>query len=91
MSAHAYHAVFPPSVLRQVRPICQLEVLNTAIAIKLWVPQLAHKLVHLYVNNAMAVAIFQTGRGKDEFIQACASDLSLMCASWDIALVVGHI
>ena len=36
------------------------------------------------------VSIFQVGRC-DEFIQACASEVWITCATWDITLVVGHI
>ena len=39
----------------------------------------------------MAVAIFQAGRGRDLFIQACARELWLTCAAWDITLAVGHV
>ena len=45
----------------------------------------------LYSDNATAVAIFQPGKGQDDFIQACASEVWVTCATWDVTLVVGHI
>ena len=47
--------------------------------------------VQLYSDNTTAVAIFQAGRGRDEFIQSCAREVWITCATWDINLVVGHI
>ena len=37
------------------------------------------------------MAIFQVGRGRDAFIQACAREVWLTCAAWDITLAVGHV
>ena len=48
-------------------------------------------LVHIFSDIAMAVAIFQAGKGRDAFIQACARELWLTCAVWDITLAVGHV
>ena len=61
------------------------------MAVKLWAPSLAHKRVHLYSDNTTAAAIFQAGRGREQFIQACAREVLLTCSTWDITLVVGHI
>ena len=57
----------------------------------MWAPHLAHKLVHRFFDNETVVAIFQAGRDRDEFIQACAREVWPMYTSWDITLVVGHI
>ena len=85
MSSFLFH------ILAEHRPNCHLEALNTVIVIRLWEPQLAHKLVHLFSDNATVVSIFQVGRGRDEFIQACAREVRITCATWDITKVVGHI
>ena len=47
--------------------------------------------IHVYSDNATAVAIFQASRGQDDFIQACAREVCVTCATWGITLVVGHI
>ena len=87
-SVDTYHAAFPPSLVQQTNPICQLEVM---VAVKVWVPQLVHHFVHFYCDNAIAVVIFQAGKCKDAFLQAYAQDVCLMCALWDITLAVSHI
>ena len=89
----AYHAHFPPSILQKDQHICHLEALNVVVVVvvKLWTPRLSHQLVHLYSDNATAVAIFQAGRGRDEFIQACSREVWITCATWVYTLVVGHI
>ena len=61
------------------------------VAIKMWAPHLADRLVHLFSDNANTVTIFQAGRARDKFIQACAREIWLMCASWYITLVIAHI
>ena len=61
------------------------------MAVKVWAPHFKGQLVHLFLDNATAVAIFQAGKGWDAFIQACARELWLTCAAWDITLAVGHV
>ena len=62
-----YHACFPPTILYQEHPICNLEALNVVVTMKLWAPLLAHKLIHVYSDNATAVAIFQARIGMISF------------------------
>ena len=61
------------------------------MAVKVWAPHFRGQLVHLFSNNATAVAIFQASKGRDNFTQACARELWLTCATWDITLAVGHV
>ena len=60
-SGRVYHATFPPRVLRGNPPICNLEALNTTLAIKLWAPQLILQLLHVFCDNQAAVIIYQAG------------------------------
>ena len=87
----AYHAQFPPHIMSEGHPICHLEALNAVVAIKLWAPSFSNCLLHLFSDNAKAVAIFQAGRGRDCFLQPCAREIWLTCAVWDITLAVGHV
>ena len=64
----AYHTQFPAHVVQQNASICHLEALNAMVAVKLWAPKLATQLVHLFCDNATAVAIFHMGRGRDPFL-----------------------
>ena len=59
------------------------------MAVKVWAPHFRGHLVHLFSDNATAVAIFQAGRSRDDFIQAWARELWLICATWDITLAGG--
>ena len=87
----AYHAQFPSHIVSEGHPICQLEALNAVVAIKLWAPSFSNCLLHLFSDNPTAVAIFHVGRGRDCFLQACAREIWLTCAVWDITLAVGHV
>ena len=59
--------------------------------VKVWVPHNKGQLVHLFSDNATAVAIFQAGKGQDNFIQVCARELWLSCAAWEITVAVRHV
>ena len=61
------------------------------ITVKVWAPTFARQLVHLFSDNTTAMVIFQVGKGRDAFIQACAREIWLTCAAWDITLAVGHV
>ena len=87
----AYHTQFAPHVVREGHPICHLEALNAVVAITLWAPSFSKSLVHLFSDNTTAVAIFHVGRGRDSFLQACAREIWLTCAVWDITLAVGDV
>ena len=56
------------------------------VAVKPWAPKLASQLVHLFCDNATALAIFHARKVSDLFLQACAKKVLLTCATWDITL-----
>ena len=45
-------------------------------------------VIHIFMDNAMTAAIFQIGKGRDNYIQVCARQLWLICADLDITLRV---
>ena len=63
----AYHMVFLHIIIAAQHPICQLEALNALVALRQWVSRLRGKLVHLFSDSAIAVAIFYAW----QFIHAC--------------------
>ena len=71
MGLETYHSQFLNHIPQQGISICHLEVLNATVAIKSWAPKYANRLVHLFSDNTTAVSIFQAGRGRDPFLQAC--------------------
>ena len=91
IAGQAYHKVSPPPTSSTKICLSHLEALNALVVVKVWVPHFRGHLVHLFSDNATAVAIFQTGRGRDVFIQVCARELWLICTAWDITLAVGHV
>ena len=81
----------PTSIQHHNVSICYLEALNAVVALKVWAPMFTGNLVHLFSDNTTAVAILQTGRGRDAFIQACTREICLTCATWDSTLSMGHV
>ena len=61
------------------------------VAVKTWAPTLHGALLHLYTGNTTAAVIFERGRRRDSFIQACARELCLVCAEHDLTLVMSHV
>ena len=88
--AEAYHTVFLQHVLEEERPICKIEALNATMAVKLWAPNLVGKRVSLYSDSSTAVAILQTGKGRNSHIQVCAKEIWLACVLHDITLMCTH-
>ena len=89
----AYHMEVPPHphIQQQSLSICHLELWNAIVAVKMWVPQFANRLIHILSDNATAVAILQAGKWRDSFLQSCTREVWLSCATWDITLAVGHV
>ena len=88
-SSEAYHTQFPRQLVAEDDTICHMEEINVA-AICMWASTLQGCLVHLHMD-AMAAALIQLGQSRDAYIQACAHELWLICATTDITLVMSHI
>ena len=86
-----YHVQFPPHIVQQRLSICHLEAINAMVAVQIWAPIFTKQLVYLFSDNSTAVTIFQAGKGKDPFIQACAREIWLTCTAWDVTMAVGHV
>ena len=86
-----YHVRYPTSILDQHRPISDLEMLNAVAAIKLWAPQLAGHVVHIRCDNAAAVSVLQSGRGRSPFLLACAREAWSITATHNITITVSHV
>ena len=46
--------------------------------------------MHLFSDSTKAVTIFQAGKGRDQFIQACTREIWLMFAGHEIILRFSH-
>ena len=85
-----YAARFPLFIQEEGHPICHLEMLNIAVAVKLWSEHWEKKRVTVYCDNMTSVAVLRTGRGRDPFLLACARDVWLHTAQFDIELEIQH-
>ena len=71
----AYHTKLSPSIIDEGHPICHFEALDVVAPLHTWVHKHHGQLVHLYIDRAMAAAIFQTGKGRDNSIHMYAQQL----------------
>lgn len=85
-----YHATFPQFIIDQQHPICHLEMLNIVVAAKLWGSQWTRKRVTVFCDNAAAVSVLITGRGRDPFLLQCAREIWLLSALHDFTLAPQH-
>lgn len=86
-----YHTRFPDFILQQDLAICHLEMLNVVIAVKLWHLYWRHSRVRIHCDNAAAVAVINTGRGRDPFLLTCAREIWLLSALHDFQVEMLHI
>ena len=71
--------------------IVHLEMLNLAIAFKLWGQKWAHMTVRFYCDNLAVVQVVNTGKTRDEWLALCLINVWLLEASYDITLTIDHI
>ena len=85
-----YHTQFPPFITQQDLAIHQLEMLNIVIAVKLWHENWPHARVRVLCDNASAVAVLNSGRGRDPFLLRCAREIWLLSALHDFQVEAIH-
>ena len=86
-----YHTELPHFIQTQNRPIVDLEMLNIVIAIKLWAPKLQGHVVRVRCDNAAAVSVLQTGRGRASFLLSCAREIWRYTAEYKFQIQVSHV
>lgn len=85
-----YHTTFPSFILNEHRPICHLEMLNIVVAVKLWAPKWKNNTVTLFCDNAPAINVLSSGRGRDSFLLQCAREIWLLSAKFDFVIKATH-
>lgn len=85
-----YATPFPTFVLLESHPIHQLEMLNIVVAVKLFGENWHNKIVRIICDNAPAIAVLQSGRGRDPFLLACARDIWFQAARYGFELLPQH-
>ena len=88
---HIFHTPFPYFVIRDSHHISHLEMLTVVLAIKLWAPHLAGHVVRLQCDNAAAVSVLQSGRGRDPYLLACARTIWTYTAHFHFEIQVEHL
>ena len=71
--------------------IAHLEMVNILVATKMFCHQLSKKAVQLFCDNSAVVWVLQSGRTKDPYLAACARNIWLWAAKFDINFVFSHI
>ena len=85
-----YANPFPQSVLDGGHSIAHLEMLNVVVAVKMWRERWPGWTVQIYCDNANTVALLQTGKSRDDFMRACAREIFLYAAAFDIDVQACH-
>ena len=85
-----YATPFPRGVLLADHSIAHLELLNIVIAVKMWRERWSGWTVQVYCDNLNSVFVLQSGRSRDLFMRACAREIFLQTAAWDIELQICH-
>ena len=71
--------------------ICQLEMLNIVVALKIWANHWRNKKIHIYCDNIAVVQVMNTGRTRDSILATCARNVWLIAAMYNIEINFSHI
>ena len=85
-----YAATFPQAVLDEQHTIAHLEMLNVVVALKVWHKRWSGWTVQVYCDNTNTVCLLQSGRSRDCFMRACAREIFLYAAAYDVDIQACH-
>ena len=71
--------------------IAHLEMVNILVALKVFCRQWAGKRVMVHCDNQAVVCVLQSGKVRDPFLGACARNVWLWAATFDIELTYVHV
>ena len=91
LGSRAYKLCWPQGIRDEDMPIHQLEMLNLYLAIRMWQDVLQDHVVTVRCDNAAAVAVVQSGRGRDLVLLDCARYVWAITAQRNIAVQVEHL
>ena len=75
----------------QIYDIVHLEMTNLIVATKSWASHWSNKRIQLLCDNLAVVQVLNTGKARDSIIAACARNLRLIAALFNIDFIVTHI
>ena len=71
--------------------IAHLEILNIVVALKVWAQQWANKCIKIHCDNMAVVEALRNGRARDNILALMARNIWLICAMYNIHIIVLHI
>ena len=71
--------------------ICQLEMVNIVVALKIWANHWKNKRIHVFCDNVAVVQVLNTGKARDSILATCARNVWLIAAMFNIELKFSHI
>ena len=71
--------------------IAHLEMVNILVALKVFSHQWAGKRVLVHCDNQAVVCVLQSGKARDPFLGACARNVWLWAATFDIEVTYVHV
>ena len=71
--------------------IAHLEILNIVVALKIWAQQWANKRIKLHCDNMAVVEVLRNGRARDNILGLMARNIWLICAMFNIHIIMLHI
>ena len=64
---------------------------NIIVALKVWCKQWNHRVIHFYCDNFAVVHVVHSGSTQDSFLALCLRNIWLICAQYDIKVVIRHV
>ena len=86
-----FMVMFPGSLVDTVTGITQLEAMAVIIALKLWGRQLQGTKMTILCDNEATVAVVNTGRSKEAFLQQCAREIAFIACTNQFEIRAIHI
>ena len=71
--------------------IVHLELLNIVVALKVWTVHWSNRRIKIHCDNMAAVEVLQKGRARDATLALMARNVWLICALFNIQILVCHI
>ena len=85
-----YTAPFPQAVRDRDHSIAHLELLNVAVAVKVWRKRWSGWTVQIFCDNLNSVFVLQSGKSRDNFMRVCAREIFFHTAACDIEIQACH-
>ena len=71
--------------------IVHLEILNVAVALKIWDPLWKDKTIEVNCDNMAEVEVLNTGRARYAMLATSVHNIWLLTSMYNVKLVISHI